>query len=196
VLVQAGAALAAIHSVPVGGFYKRHDDGSWDFPDWDGLMRAAVRDRTAEMPLLLSAGFTEPDLAALRATLETHRDDYPCSQPVLCHGDFSPEHWIVDAGPNLSGVIDFGEFQGGPPITDIAYLSMERPDIDLSGLRRGYGDSDWWDDGLPRRLLLHRAGLQMGYLAHYLRQGNREEAEPMARGLRATLGAWRAMGDR
>jgi hypothetical protein len=44
---------------------------------------------------------------------------------------------------------------------------------------------------IPRRLLRHKAGLQMGYVAYYLQQNNREEAEPAARGLRETLEAWR-----
>src|SRR5689334_9065171 len=34
---QAGAALGAIHSIHVGGFYKRCPDGSWDFPDWESI---------------------------------------------------------------------------------------------------------------------------------------------------------------
>ncbi|HJZ49461.1 MAG TPA: hypothetical protein VKE41_19925 [Roseiflexaceae bacterium] len=40
------------------------------------------------------------------------------------------------------------------------------------------------------RLLVAKVGLQMGYLAHYIRLGNSEEAEPIAAGLHESLREW------
>jgi aminoglycoside phosphotransferase (APT) family kinase protein len=100
----------------------------------------------------------------------------------------------VDEEGTLCGVIDFGEFQGGPPLHDIAFLGMTCPDADLQWLRRGYGDAEEiWDAAFTERLLLHKVGLQMGILAHYLRQNHAEEAQWAACGLRETLNAGRAL---
>ncbi len=41
----------------------------------------------------------------------------------------------------LSGIIDFGGFQGGAPIHDLAYLALEQPDLPLGPLLTGYDDA-------------------------------------------------------
>jgi aminoglycoside phosphotransferase (APT) family kinase protein len=187
---QIGAALGAIHSVRAGGFYKRHPDGSWDFPDWASIMRSAIHDRTAEKPLLLAAGLAESEVDRMLALLEYQRDHSAGEPPVLCHGDLAPEHLFVGGDLNLSGVIDFGEFQGGSPLVDFANLSMNCPDLDLAWLRRGYANQALFENDFARRLLLAKIGMQMGYLAHYIRQGNAEEAGPIREQLRATLRGW------
>jgi hypothetical protein len=154
-------------------------------------MEVSVRDRTAEMSSLRAAGFSGADAVTVLEMMATCRREFDWPQPVLCHGDFLPEHWIIDDANHLSGVIDFGQFYGGPPVDDLALLSMEHPDVDLGYLRAGYGDAPWWGDAFSCLLLLHKVGLQVGYLAHYLGTGNAEEAQPAAQGLRATLDAWR-----
>jgi aminoglycoside phosphotransferase (APT) family kinase protein len=191
---EAGAALRQIHGVPAGGFYRRHDDGTWDFPDALAIGRAARRDREGETPLLLQAGFSQNDVQTLLEMLNDPDEHATGLDPVLCHGDFGPAHVLAGDDGAVRGVIDFGEFQGGLPLVDVAYFAMEWPaaKANLSWLRRGYGPAPWWDDhAFPRQLLRHKAGLQMGYVAYYLQQNNREEAEPAARGLRETLEAWR-----
>ncbi|MDQ2997969.1 MAG: aminoglycoside phosphotransferase family protein [Chloroflexota bacterium] len=184
---QAGAALSAIHSVHAGGFYKRHSDGSWDFPNWDSVCKQSNVDRASEKLLLMQAGFSSVDVDLMLHILSIDCEQFPIEQPVLCHGDFLPGHLFVDDDLTLCGVIDFGEFQGGGPIGDFANLSMSCPDVDLVWLQPGYGNPKLFDDAFPMRLLVAKVGLQMGYLAHYIRQGNQQEAAPIATGLRESL---------
>jgi aminoglycoside phosphotransferase (APT) family kinase protein len=188
---QAGAALGAIHSIQVGGFYKRHSDGSWDFPDWDSVSKQSIIDRVSEKPLLIQAGFRSDEVDQLLELLKASQALFAGQQPVLCHGDFLPGHLFVDQELNLCGVIDFGEFQGGGPIVDFANLSMTCPDVDLAWLQSGYGNPKLFDQTFPARLRVAKVGMQIGYLAHYIRQGNQQEAVPLIQGLREALREWR-----
>ena len=52
---------------------------------------------------------------------------------------------------------------------------------------RSYGNPKLFDDTFPARLQITKIGLQIGYLAHYIRQGNQQEAAPMIAGLREIL---------
>jgi aminoglycoside phosphotransferase (APT) family kinase protein len=184
---QAGVALGAIHSIAVGGFYKRHSDGSWDFPNWESASKLSNVDRASEKLLLMQAGFSSADVDLMLHILSIDCEQFPIEQPVLCHGDFLPGHLFVDDDLNLCGVIDFGEFQGGGPIGDFANLSMSCPDVDLAWLQSNYPNQALFDDAFSMRLLVAKVGLQKGYLAHYIRQGNQQEAAPIATGLRESL---------
>ena len=192
VFAQAGVALRQIHSVRVGGFYRRHADGSWDFPNWDAIMESHLRERTAEAPLIEQCGFSERDVAQMLAMLADGIRSYRCDDPVLSHGDFLPGHLFVDDDLRLTGVIDFGEFSGGAPIGDLLVLRMDYPEIDLAWLGEGYGDDAVIAEAAGPRGLLHVVGIQMGYLAHFVRQNNSDEIGPTAAGLRATLREWRS----
>jgi aminoglycoside phosphotransferase (APT) family kinase protein len=192
VWAQAGVALGAIHSIHVGGFYKRNADGEWDFPDWDSISAQSIADRASEMPLLIGAGFTPTEADLM---LEIHKSglaQFPIRQPVLCHGDFLPGHLFFDDELTLRGVIDFGEFQGSGPILEFANLNMCRPDVDLRWLQRGYSNQGLFDATFPVQLLTTKVGLQIGNLAHFIRQRNSEAAAPIMLGLRALLREWEA----
>ncbi len=185
---QAGAALGAIHSIRVGGFYKRRAGGSWDFPDWRTVAEQSIVDRTSEKPLLIQAGFRADEVDRLLQMLASGQALVVVDeQPVLCHGDFLPGHLFVDDDLKLCGVIDFSEFQGGGRLLDFANLSMSCPEVDLAWLQPDYGDRSLFDANFPTRLQTTKLGLQIGYLAHYIRQGNQQEAEPIAAGLRELL---------
>lgn len=187
----AGELLGRLHSIPVGGFYRRNSNGDWDFPDWEALMHSHIAGRTAEVPLLLEHGFSEADTAFLLDVMERYRREFPCTRPVLCHGDFLPGHIFVDDDLHITGLIDFGEFHGGPPIGDISLLSTERPDLNLRWLQAGYGDPEVFDQRFEERLLLHNVGLQIGYLAHYLRERVDDEIALATRALEATIAGLR-----
>ncbi|NIP26422.1 MAG: aminoglycoside phosphotransferase family protein, partial [Phycisphaerae bacterium] len=128
---QAGEILSKIHSIKVNGFYKRQADGSWDFATWQKVMISALKDRAAEKTFILASGFSEIEFNVMLGLLKKYKDEFACDQPVLCHGDFLPDHIFVDDHLVISGIIDFGEFQGGPPIHDFARLSFEHPEINL-----------------------------------------------------------------
>jgi hypothetical protein len=67
---------------------------------------------------------------------------------------------------------------------------MSCPDVDLAWLRRGYGNPQLFDGEFSVRLLATKVGLQIGYLAHYMRQNNPQEAGPVAAGLHESLREW------
>jgi aminoglycoside phosphotransferase (APT) family kinase protein len=190
VWAQAGAALAQIHSIPVDGFYKMRQPGVWDFPDWESILHSANDDRNDDIAQLAQGVVSAADALLLREMLTAGEAEAPCLQPVLLHGDFLPGHLFFTDDLRLCGVIDFGDFQGGPRITDIANIHMSVPQLDMAGLRAGYGEQEPFDDGFERRLLLTGAELQIGYLAHFLREGNHQEAEPILHALNASIAAW------
>lgn len=166
---QVGAALRMIHSVAAGGFWRRQSDGGWDFPSWVSVMNSTVRDRGAERPLLVQAGFSEQDCDEMMRLLVRYRDEFDCPQPVLCHCDYLPEHLFVTDDLRFSAVVDFGDFCGDHPIRDLA-MADEDEEMDLAGLLEGYAD-DWTrGERFEDCLYFHRLTLDMGYLAHFLRE--------------------------
>jgi Ser/Thr protein kinase RdoA (MazF antagonist) len=191
VWTQAGEALARIHTIRAGGFYKMRRPGVWDFPDWESVAASAREARRSDLDELQARGYSEADLDALREMLAAGERAFPCHTPSLLHGDFLPGHLFVDDELRLRGVIDFGDFQGGAQIGDLANLRMNEPEVDLGWLREGYGSQETFDEYFERRLLLAGAAIQIGYLAHFLRQGNAEEAAVVDRAIRETVTAWR-----
>ena len=91
-----GVVLRKIHSVPTGGFYKRGPEGKWDFPDGAAIAQAGLKGRMAEKPFLLAAGFDETDVAFMFGMMRYCNREFNCPDPVLCHGDFLPEHVFFD----------------------------------------------------------------------------------------------------
>ncbi len=186
---QLGAALGAIHSVSVDGFWKRDPEGAWDFADWTSVMNSTLRDRGEERPFLLQAGFGEHDCDEMMRLLRRYRDEFDCPQPVLCHSDFLPEHIFVTDDLRLGAVVDFGDCCGGHPVWDLAVVH-EAEEMDFAAILRGYPGAWVADARFEDRLYLQRLALDMGYTAHLLRDrpGN-PWAELHARALRTTL-AW------
>ena len=184
-----GAVLSSIHRVKVGGFYLMHADGSWDFPDWESIMRSAVEGRNADASDLLRAGLTESEVDRLLAILAV-MPTFPAPGAVLCHADLRAEHVFVDDQLQVCSVIDFGYFQGGPAVLDIAMLRIVHPDVPITWIMAGYGDKSLFDASFPVRLLVQQVGLQIGFLAHEMREGNRVKVEAAVPRIRAMLVEW------
>jgi Ser/Thr protein kinase RdoA (MazF antagonist) len=187
---ELGAALSAMHGIAVGGFYRRHANDRWDFPDWQSVMASHIAERRAEAPIIEHCGFSAAEVAAMLNMMERYRDEFACPQPVLCHSDLGADHIFVSHDGHLAGLIDFGDFAGGTPIGDIAQLGVNMPQLDLRLLQPGYSRPGVFDERFERHLLLHNVGTQMGYLAHYVNQKMMHEVEPAVRGLRLTLERW------
>ena len=187
ILEQAGRILRKIHSIKVGGFYRRHTDGSWDFSDWDKYMDSVIRGRNSEKQYVLDAGFTNSEFTYMIDMLKHYKINYPCHQPVLNHGDYLPEHIFVTDEKKISGIIDFGMIEGNTPIHDFAFLDFERPDIDISILKKGYGDGSLFDDSFDIKLNMHKLALQIGHLSHNVKIGDSKQAKWIAGRLRSTV---------
>lgn len=185
---QMGTMLRKIHSIRAGGFYKRGSNGNWDFPDWTSIARCCSDDRISEKPFLLKAGFGQEDIAFMFEMIHHWAWDFDCPEPVLCHGDFLPEHVFFDESLNVTGVIDFGWYEGGPPIRDFLLPAMDYGDVEVAFLREGYGHSEVLDDRFDLRLHLSLVPFRIGVLCHQI-----ETKDPSAsdniRGLIETI-AW------
>ena len=76
-------------------------------------------------------------LGIITECLKHYGAHFGCDQPVLCHGDYLPEHVFVDADLNVTGVIDFGLYQGEHPIFDLAVMAMGGHGAHLRHIRDG-----------------------------------------------------------
>lgn len=96
-------------------------------------------------------------------------------------------HIFLDEEWRVTAILDFGEFLGNHPIPDFAYFNTEHPSQPVYALKEGYGDHEMFSERFPERLLLHKLGLQMEYLAHEVRERRKTEAEIRSRKLEETL---------
>ncbi len=92
----------------------------------------------------------------------------------------------------ISGIIDFGMFQGAPPIHDIAYLNFEEPNLDLEAIKQGYGDEEIFDKDFDLQLNMYKLMLQMGHLAHNVKIGDTIQAQTISSELKKTLALLRS----
>lgn len=187
VLFNAGKILRKIHAVRVNGFYQRHENGVWDFSSWEKYAESFVTERSKEKDQIIHAGFTESEFKTMIHFLEIYKDTFICSQPVLCHGDYLPEHIFVDNDLKISAIIDFGMFEGNSPVHDLAFFAIEAPSFSISSLIEGYGKSELFDDRFTERLLLHMLMLEMGHLAHSVREGLKPESDFVTKRLKDTF---------
>lgn len=188
VMGRVGAALRALHSVELGGWGRRTSGGGWEYPDWASRAAASVRDREADVPFLRGAGLAEREADALLDIVRvTPLLEAPV--PVLCHGDLGLDHLFVDENLTLTGVIDFGMWQGSLRELDFAVLTMYHPDVALAWLESAAP----FDEEFYRRVLVEQVNTGMGFFAHDLRQGNVDYADLALTGLRGSLAAWQRL---
>ncbi len=159
--------------------------------DWKSRALAAVRGRAADVPILQNAGLTEAETDALMDVVRV-MPTLSAPSPVLCHGDLGMDHLFVDDALTLTGVIDFGMWQGGPRELDFAVLSMYHPDVQLAWLEQSYQNAPFAGE-FYRRMLIEQVNVEMGFLAHDLRQGNTDYLALAVQGTRATLKAWQEL---
>jgi aminoglycoside phosphotransferase (APT) family kinase protein len=186
-----GQVIARLHSVRVGGFYRRRADGSFEFPDLAALQAADLANRHDNLRLLAGAGLLTPPEARRAEDLLPEavaaRGDGPA---VLCHGELFPGHIFVEMGEGeavtVTGLIDFGDACGGRPLDDLQSLCWEWPDVDRAALAAGYGPAPFWNDE-GRRFALAQLRMLIGYTAHDLRAGKPADAGGYLTGLRALL---------
>jgi aminoglycoside phosphotransferase (APT) family kinase protein len=186
-----GEVIARLHSVRVGGFYRRHADGSFEFDDSAALQAADLANRLDNLRSLAGAGLlTQAEVRRVEALLPeavAARGDGPA---VLCHGELFPDHIFVAAGEDeavtVTGLIDFGDACGGRPLDDLALLCWEWPEVDRAALAAGYGTAPFWTDR-GRRLALSQLRMLIGYTAHDLRAGKLADAQGYLAGPKAVL---------
>jgi len=120
---QIGEVLSKLHSVKVDGFGYLQPDGKGELKSFAERM-LTVNEVQAE---LYEAGEkwhvpAESIIAGL-ALLNNHRELYQFDSPVLVHGDFVPNHILVD-GDHISGIIDMQDCSGNHPVFDFVTWEM------------------------------------------------------------------------
>jgi aminoglycoside phosphotransferase (APT) family kinase protein len=185
-----GQVIARLHSVQVGGFYRRHADGSFEFADCAILQAADLANRLDNLRVLAGAGLTPAEARQAECLLPeavAARGDGPA---VLCHGELYPSHIFVttgeDAAVTLTGLIDFSDACGGRPLDDLEVLCWSWPEGDRAALAAGYGPAPFWNDR-GRRLALGQLRMLIGYAAHDLRAGNPAGARSYLAALKSVL---------
>lgn len=166
---EAGVQLRKIHSVRVGGFWRRHLDGNFDFAEYADLAASNTRERMKEIPLINADGVF--DTAAMQRMEEALREyEGLKSTAVLCHGDYAPRHILCEGG-EISGIIDFGEFHGGSGYSDLAYFALNSDERYFEDFLAGYGDINECELQINKIISL------MGYLAHSRKIGDESDAK-------------------
>ena len=183
---QMGKVLSQIHAINVGGFYKRDANGVWDFPSWSKLMATNLRDRAAEREWILRA-FTERDFDFILRMIELYANQFDCAAPVLCHGDYTPEHIYFNEDLRACGVIDFGDYQGNHPVHDFASLRLWENEAFERAMRQGYADSALFDESFELRLHLHFLALKIGFLAYHIQIPNHPDTPLFVQKLKSTI---------
>ena len=144
VTTEMGRVLARLRSVTVDGFYRRHADGRWDFPDLESLLASALPGRRAEAGLLADVGLTRIEIGTAMDLLAEGLAAAGAEGPVLCQGDPGPDHLFVGEDLRVTTLIDFGLASGGRPFDDIVVLHHNWPGVKLDALRSGYGPAPFW----------------------------------------------------
>ena len=190
IMEHLGTALRAQHGTKVGGWGRRNEDGGWEHADWESRAAIAVFDRAADIPVLREVGLTEAEADALMEVVCV-MSSLPSPLPVLCHGDLGMDHVFIDDALTLTGVIDFGMWQGGPRELDFAVLTMYHPDVQLTWFEKSY--RKFFDADFRRRVLVEQVNVAMGFLAHDVRQGNTDYLDLALQGMRGMLRRWQAL---
>jgi aminoglycoside phosphotransferase (APT) family kinase protein len=187
-----GTALRVQHSVEAGGWGRRGEHGAWEHADWESRASAAVAERTADIPILRGVGLTEAEAAALIEIVRVMAS-LSAPLPVLCHGDLGMDHVFIDGALTITGMIDFGMWQGGPRELDFAVLTMYHPEVQLAWLEQNYQGGPF-DSEFYRRVLVEQINVGIGFLAHDVRQGNADYLDLALQGMRASLRMWHTLG--
>lgn len=138
ILCEAWEILSKIHSIDVEWFYWKNLDWSWHHQDWVELMELTMQNRKKDTLFYKELGLTSKDIKMIFKSLELLKSNSELNYPVLCHGDYTPEHIIVDENLKISGIIDFWSFQWWAPIKDFAIFSFLNPNINLYNLVKWY----------------------------------------------------------
>lgn len=180
VLAELGGLIARLNRIVV-------DDG----PDWPTAMSADLAVTYADRDKILAGGFSALQFERMMCLLEGYVRGFRWTQWVLCHGDLSTKHIFVTGdgsdgtAPQVSGIIDFGDWRPGVAVHDLAVLRVRSPQLDLSPLLAGYGASD--DTTFRRHLDLHTLLIALSSLAFGVAEGDQDCIERVSHLIRSLV---------
>jgi Ser/Thr protein kinase RdoA (MazF antagonist) len=177
ILTDLGGLIARINGIQVD-----------DECDWPTVIAAEVAHRAANRDKIIAGGFSESEHDGILALLGEYVREMRSAPGVLCHGDLSPKHIFVTAGDGddptvrVSGIIDFGDWQSGLPVHDLAVLRARAPGLDLEPLLAGYGSPA--DESFRRQLDPHTLLIALDSLAFAVTENDRSGIERTSRLIR------------
>lgn len=133
-----GQVLALLHSIPMPGTGRPNADGSWPDPRTEADRYLSSCLNAADQ--LGVADFSRSEITWVKDLLG--RGQPMDEDPVLCHGDVSPEHVFVAPDMNVIGLIDWGMWSAGPAAGELAGLTVRTSRLDYNAIATGYGRSD------------------------------------------------------
>jgi Ser/Thr protein kinase RdoA (MazF antagonist) len=160
--------------------------------DWPAAIAAELADRAANRDKIIAGGFSAPQLDRILDLLGEYVREMRSAPGVLCHGDLSPKHVFVTGGDRdsptvrVSGIIDFGDWQSGLPVHDLAVLRVRDPRLDLLPVLAGYGTPA--DETYRRQLDLHTLIIALDSLAFGVAENDRSGIESTGRLIRTLTG--------
>jgi Ser/Thr protein kinase RdoA (MazF antagonist) len=144
VLVDAGRDLARIGEVAVRGFgWVRRDPAATSLQAAEPSARSLMLENLDERLAALQEGMLDQrDVSVIERAVELHAGTLDGLPSRLAHGDFDDTH-VFRVGGTYSGIIDFGEIRGAPPLYDVAHYALHDRSFTqptLPSLLRGYAD--------------------------------------------------------
>lgn len=171
VLAEVGDLIARLNGVDV-------NDGA----SWLSTARADLADLATERHLItFTSGVTTTEFDRTVNLLRVYLEDVRSGRWVLCHGDLSLKHIFVtgggtaDSAVRVSGIIDFGDWQPGTHVHDLAVLRVRSPRLELAPLLAGFGTAA--DDVFRRQLDLHTLLIALDSLAFGVVEGDLRSVE-------------------
>ncbi|HEV8564199.1 MAG TPA: phosphotransferase [Actinomycetota bacterium] len=144
VWVNAGRDLAAIGDVAVRGFgFIRRDQSATSLEAEEPSARSLMlEDFSGRLGSLQDGMLDAREVSGIERAVALHAGKLDGLPSRLAHGDFDDTH-VFRHGRAYSGIIDFGEMRGAPPLYDAAHYalhdrSFSRPT--LPSLMQGYTD--------------------------------------------------------
>jgi aminoglycoside phosphotransferase (APT) family kinase protein len=166
-----GAGLATLHEETAGAFAA---SGRWTVgengltvrgrADWQAVVVDCLTDRRDYLETVGHADVADAVIDFLRA----HPDSFDgAGEPILCHGNFLPDHVAVENG-DLACVIDFEHALCGPAEYDcwrtLLPLSSNGDGDTVERFREGYESVRSLPPGFERRKDLYETVLTVSYL--------------------------------
>ncbi|GHO49149.1 phosphotransferase family protein [Ktedonospora formicarum] len=160
---QIGEILGRVHSVSIEGFGYLQPDAKGQQTSFTDIMLMANERETELSTAAAHWHIPTQKITTSLKLLDTHRELYTFSMPVLVHGDFGPQHIFVE-DDHISGLIDMQDCSGNHPVIDfVNWDAYYRERVPTSTLMASYGNQEIFTDNYEAlfHLVLLREALIM-----------------------------------
>lgn len=151
IINSAGEVLSRIHTIRTKGFGYLEADGTGPYATFGGRMSENLTQADTFFQLAKKYDIPQQEMQKVLDILSKKANTAPTIEPVLCHNDYNIKHILIDESDRITGIIDWGEVQGGSPIDDFAKWDY------------------WYGDSIPTKWL------EEGYSNQKIFSGNYEE---------------------